>query len=189
MHFHNADCIKAEIIWTLKSVLGGFSVRANDDFNETLSAMFPDSKIARNFSMATTKAMYAINHGIAAYFKSLLLSSINTSDIHVYSFDESLNEVTQTCGMDLYVRYWDVACSQVKMRYFGSSFMGHGTYTDILQHFDKITKDLNPAHLYQISMDGPNVNLKFYREFVQKRKDENYHSLIDIASCGLYVIH
>ena len=46
-----------------------------------------------------------------------------------------------------------------------------------------------PAHLYQISMDGPNVNLKFYQEFVQKRKDENYHSLIDIGSCGLHVIH
>ena len=43
MHFHIADCIKAEIIWYLKSVLGGFSVRANDEFNETLSAMFPDN--------------------------------------------------------------------------------------------------------------------------------------------------
>ena len=52
--------------------------------------------------------------------------------------------------------------------------MSHGTYTDILQHFDKITKDLNPAHLYQISMDVPNVNLKFYRKFVQKHKDDNY---------------
>ena len=91
----------------------GFSVRTNDDLNETLSAMFPDSKIARNFSMARTKAMYAINHGIAPYFKSLLLSSINdTSDIHVYSFDKSLNEITETCKMDLYVRYWDVAYSQ-----------------------------------------------------------------------------
>ena len=38
-------------------------------------------------------------------------------------------------------------------------------------------------------MDGPNVNLKFYREFVQKRKDENFHLLIDIGSCGLHVIH
>ena len=67
--------------------------------------------------------------------------------------------------------------------------MGHGIYTDILQHFDEITKDLNPAHLYQISMGGPNFNLKIYREFVQKCKDENYHSLIDIGSCGLHVIH
>ena len=67
--------------------------------------------------------------------------------------------------------------------------MGHGTYTDILQHFDEIAKDLNTAYLYQISMDGSNVNLKFYREFVQKREDENYHSLTDIGSCGLHVIH
>ena len=144
--------------------------------------MFPGSKVARNFSMARTKGMYAINHGIAPYFKSLLLSNINTSDIHVYSFDESLNEVTQTCEMDLYVQYWDVACSKVEMRYFGSSFMGHGTYTDILQDFDKITKDLNPAYLHQISMDKPNLNLKLYQEFVQKCKD-------DIESCGLHVIH
>ena len=107
----------------------------------------------------------------------------------MFILSESLNEVTQTCGMDLYVRYWDVACSQVKMRYFGSSFISHGTYTDILQHCVEITNDLNPAHLYQTSMDGPNVNQKFYREFVEKRKDENYHSLIDIRSCGLHVIH
>ena len=66
--------------------------------------MFPDSKIARNFSMARTKAMYAINHVIAPYFKSLLLSSINTLDIHIYYFDESLNEVTQTCEMDLHAQ-------------------------------------------------------------------------------------
>ena len=65
---------------------------------------------------------------------------------------------------------------------FGSSFMDHGPYADILQHFDEIIKDLKPAYLYQISMDGPNINLKSYREFVQKRKVENYHSLIDIGS-------
>ena len=131
--------------------------------------------------------MYDINHDIAPYFKSLLLSSINTSYIHVYSFNESLNEVTQTCEMDLYVRCGDVACSQVKMRYFGSSFMGHlHWYTTI---FWRNNQRFEPAHLYQISMDGPNVNLKFYQKFVQKRKDENYHSLIDIGSCGLHVIH
>ena len=133
--------------------------------------------------------MYDINHGIAPYFKFLLLSSINTSYIHVYSFNESLNEVTQTCEMDLYVRCWDVACSQVKLRYFGSSFMGHGTYTDILQHFDEITKDLNLHTYIRSPWISMNVNLKFYQEFVQKRKDENYHSLIDIGSCGLHVIH
>ena len=65
--------------------------------------MFPDSKIARNFSMARTKALYVINHGIVQHVKYLLLSSINTLNIHVYSFDESLNEATQTCEMDMSV--------------------------------------------------------------------------------------
>ena len=37
--------------------------------------MFPDSKIAGSFSMARTKSVHAINHGIYPYFKSLLLSS------------------------------------------------------------------------------------------------------------------
>ena len=45
MHFHNADCIKPDIIWTLKSVLG-FSIQANNELNGRLSAMFLDSKIA-----------------------------------------------------------------------------------------------------------------------------------------------
>ena len=149
---------------------------------------FQTAKLPEILVWQEPRAMYAINHGIPPYFKYFLLSSINASDIHVYSFDDSLNEVTQTCEMDLYVRYWDVACSQIKIRYFGSSFMGHDTYTAILQHFDEITKDCNPAHLYQISMDGLNVNLKFYQEFLQKRKDENY-SLIDFGSCRLHVIH
>ena len=92
--------------------------------------MFTDSKIAGSFSMARIKSMYAINHGIYTYFKSLLLSSLSQSDIHVYSFDESLNNITQTREMDLYVRYWDIACSQVKVRYFESSFLGHGIFSE-----------------------------------------------------------
>ena len=113
MHFHNAGCIKVEKILTLKSVS---PVWANDDLKVTLSAMFPNSKIGRNFSLARTKAMYAIN----PYFKSLLLSNINTSEIHVNCFH----------------------------------------------------------------------SLKFYPKLyqVQKRKGDNYHSLINIGSSSLHVI-
>ena len=70
--------------------------------------MFPDSKIAEAFSMGRTKSMYMINHGLAPFFKSLLLSELNKSDIFIFSFDESLNQVTQTCKMVVYVRFWNV---------------------------------------------------------------------------------
>ena len=38
-------------------------------------------------------------------------------------------------------------------------------------------------------MDGPNVNLKFYQELTKKRKKQMFHSLLDIGSCCLHIIH
>lgn len=40
-------------------------------------------------------------------------------------------------------------------------------------------------------MDGPNVNLKFHRDYVAEREALNPNSsfLIDIGSCGLHVVH
>ena len=87
--------------------------------NNTFAAMFLDNNIAQQFSMGRTKSMYVINHGLAPFFKLQLTDDLEKSDIHVFSFDESLNDVTQTSEMDLYVRYWDVNASQVKSRYFG----------------------------------------------------------------------
>ena len=63
--------------------------------------------------------MYLINHGLAPCFKSLLKTSIDRSDIFSFSFDESLNEATQTSEMDFYVRFWDVSENKVNVRYYG----------------------------------------------------------------------
>ena len=105
------------------------------------------------------------------------------------SFDESLNEVTQTSEMDLYVRFWDVNANRVKNRYFGSSFLGHTTSKDLLTHFNDVVKDLEPSKLYQISMDGPNVNLKFFDDFSRSFAENNLHSLVNIGVCSLHVVH
>ena len=67
------------------------------------------------FSMGCTKSMYVINHGLAPFFKSQLTDDFEKSDIHVFSFGESLNDVTQASEMDLYVRYWDVNASKVSI--------------------------------------------------------------------------
>jgi hypothetical protein len=77
----------------------------------------------------------------------------------------------------------------VKVRYYDSTFFGHGTHTDLLKHFKTVTDDLQSNKVYQISMDGPNVNLKFYNEFSAKFKEENCHSSIDIGTCSLHTVH
>ena len=38
-------------------------------------------------------------------------------------------------------------------------------------------------------MDGPTVNLKFYSEIVQDRQENMVHSLVDIGSCSLHIVH
>ena len=50
---------KAEIIWTLKSVVSGYSVRNNDNIKATFAAMFPDSNISKMMTLNRTKSMYA----------------------------------------------------------------------------------------------------------------------------------
>ena len=88
--------------------MGGCSGRFNDDIDETFLAMFPDLKsVLNNFSLARTKSSYVINHGLAPYLKNQLETALQKSEVYVYSFDESLNSVTQTPEMDLYIRYWD----------------------------------------------------------------------------------
>ena len=48
---------------------------------------------------------------------------------------------------------------------------------------------LNPGNLVQISMDGSNVNWKFYHNLFQERKSEELPDLLNIGSCSLHVVH
>ena len=160
----------AEIIWILKTVLSGHSMLLNDDLWKTFANMFPQLKSLYNFYVACTKSMYVINHGLAPFFKSMLNGSLQKSTIHVFCLDESLNQVTETCEMDMYVRYWNDNRNTVNVCYYGSSFLGHTTHQDVLHHFKSLTKDLNPTHLYQISMDGWNINMRFLEEFLHHHR-------------------
>ena len=140
-----------------------------------------------SLSLARVKSIYAVTHGLAPYFKSVLVSTLDKSDVHVYSLDEVLNDVTQTCEMDFYVRFWESVSNRVETRYFGSSFLGHTTHQDLCSLFIDVTKDLNSTRLYQISVDGPSV--KVYNEFIKKQRGEWHHQLIDMGSCNLHIIH
>ena len=183
------EITKAEIIWILKSIVSGYSCNSVDDFAQTVKAMFPDSNVAANLKLGRTKAMYIATYGIAHHFKTLLIAAINKSPIYTLSFDESLNEVAQQCEMDIIIRFWDNNDNEVKVRYLGSTFFGHGTAVDLVKQFGEVTKNLDPIKLYHISMDGPKVNLKFHRDILEKRSEDLFHSLIDIGTCSLHSVH
>ena len=52
----------------------------------------------------------------------------------------------------------------------------------MLTHFKKGMALFNPSSLVQISMDGANVNWKFYHNLFQERKGEELPDLLYIFS-------
>ena len=87
------------------------------------------------------------------------------------------------------MRYWDPIENRVKVRYCDSTFLGHGTHTDLLNHPKSITNDLPSNKVYQLSMDRHNINLNFHKEFSRLYKEENCHCLIDIGTCSLHTVY
>ena len=92
----NVEVISAEVRWILKCVASGFSSSLCDYIAQLMTAMFPDSDIATKLTLGRTKVGYGVNYGIAPHFRNLLMDDIKKSNIHVFSFAESLNSVTQS---------------------------------------------------------------------------------------------
>ena len=78
------------------------------------TSMFPDSKIAKEFVLGHQKLIYWSTYVITSYLKSSLKSEVDQSPIIAVSFDEGLNQFSQTCEIDV-VRYWDVNGKTVKV--------------------------------------------------------------------------
>ena len=68
---------------------------------------------------------------------------------------------------------------------------GHGTADNLMEHFTKsvLESGLSVKDIIQVSMDGPNVNWKFFGD-LKKKIDEDYGTaLTNTGSCGLHVVH
>ena len=121
--------------------------------------MFPDSDIARQFSCGEKKCAYLCCFGLAPHFRELLLKAVGPEPF-VLLFDESMNTTTKSKQMDLHVRFGQ---GEVATHYLDSKFMGHAKAGDLIRHFEASTERLSLNKLVQVSMDGPNVNWRFYR--------------------------
>ena len=91
-------------------------------------------------------------------------------------FDESLNKASKwTCIVN-----FGKQMVKISTRYYTSAFIGHAKADDMLQHFEDYIEELNINKLTQISMDGPNVNWMFYKDYCAKFADVSGKSLLMI---------
>ena len=151
---------RAEIMWILKMVLNHFSFRSASEIGEVFEKMFPDSSIAKQFSMGYDKASYMLNFGIAPHLETILLEKLQSCGFYSVSFDKSLNKQVQQNQMDIHVRFWDEKSNRVTTHYFSSEFLGYSSAEDLKAKLLNSLQKLSLPKILQLSMDGPNVNLK-----------------------------
>ena len=87
--------------------------------------MFPDSKIAANFSLSCTSSSYIIGEGMSPYFTRVLLDDLIQSKLpFCIHFDEtSTTQVKKQ--MDLTLCYWSTKHQKVWSVFYTSLFFGH----------------------------------------------------------------
>ena len=86
---------KAEILFTLKSIVSNWSANSIDGMSQLFQCMFTDSEIAKDFQLSRTKLTYITNFGIAPYFHRPLIDELNNCNYYSLSFDESLNDFSR----------------------------------------------------------------------------------------------
>ena len=128
--------MKVELRWVLESLMPNYSCNSCSSKSELFSAMFSDSDIAEQFSMGKTECAYYVTHGIAPYFKSKFIESLQLLPFDSVSFDESYNDAIKQEKLDLHIRYWDSETDRLKVHFLDSSFMGKSSTKDVFEHFD-----------------------------------------------------
>ena len=164
------------------------SFASSKEDSERFRAMFPDSTIAKSYSMADTKSQYLIKFGIADYLTKKLIYGVN----HVpfsFLFDESTNNQVKK-QYDGYVSYWSPRYDQVVSVYAGSLFVGHCNADDLVEHYNHFVDklELKSDYLLHLGMDGPNVNLSFENKLESNLESINT-SFLSIGTCSLHPTH
>lgn len=189
----NDKVTKAEVLWVLQTVFTHASLRGAGSDVLLFKEMFSDSEIAAKMEMGRTKIAYTISYGLAPFFLNQIFDVLSSCTDLVIGFDETLNKVSQRQQLDVCVRFFDDTKQEVRSAYIGSAFLSSTRAVDLLDGLKSCLKS-NPVLLtrvIQVSMDGPNVNLKLAKDLTTElrvQRGETFE-LLNLGSCGLHVVH
>ena len=180
---------EAHVVWTMYCVKSGFSNISVDGFGDVLKRMCQTDPVSSKFQMGKAKFQYVINHCLFPHFNQMILDTILKSPSMLVLYDESLNESIHKSEMDIHARYWNEGENRVTVRYWTSLFLGHTRCNDLVAAFHNGLSELEETNMIQISVDGPNTNLKLLSEVQNELQKSKLSSLTDVGSCNLHLIH
>lgn len=190
---YNDAFLTAQIYWLAKVSLSNYSLRSVDHIGDTFRAMFPDSKIAKEFSLSRTSASYMISNGLKPYFKGVLCADIKSSQLPFsIHFDETTTTQVKK-QMDLTVRYWSPTHNEVWVAYYTSLMFGHAEGKTVASKMmAQLLDDNMPIDkLSTLVRDGPNVNKTIFSALQKSIKEEcpDFPGFVDLGSCILHTVH
>ena len=179
---------KAEVLQALHIVDKNHSFASAKEDSQRFRSMFPDSNIAKSYSMADTKVQYTVKFGIAENLKKKLIYDVKKVP-YSFLFDETTN-INVKKQYDAYLSYWSKHHDQVVCAYMGSLFVGHCNAENLVEHYEEFVKQLqlDSSYLLHLSMDGPNVNLSFENKLAASL-DEMGTFFLRLGSCSLHPTH
>ena len=126
---------------------------------KTFNAMFL-GKVPESFTMSSSKVSYLVSESSGPYFKKVLANDVKTSETpFTLQYDETTNAHVNK-QLDIKIRYWSLAQSQVVVHHLQTYFMGHATGQQIDDKISSSIQDngLTLENLLMLESDGPNVN-------------------------------
>ncbi|MBP1527239.1 MAG: hypothetical protein H9Q66_04895 [Spiroplasma ixodetis] len=189
----NVDVIKAEILWSLSRIKCHTSSRSAEYEGNLFPIMFPDSIIAKKYSMKKDKLSYVITYGLAPYYQNELVKRLSNASCFAISIDESLNKICSKAQMDVLVQFWDNTSNKLSTRYLTSLFLEKCTADNMCSTLITALNGfgLKLGNMIQISMDGPNVNLALFKllhEYLSN-PDPVHSKLCDVGTCSVHIVH
>ena len=70
-----------------------------------------------------------------------------------------------------------------------SLFFGHATHQDLFTQLTQALFKLDTNKMFQVSMDGPNVNLRSLEKLQKDCLENEQYELVNVRSCRLHTIH
>lgn len=125
------------------------------------------------------------------YFSIFLCVSkdeIEHSDHYCILFGESMSKITRKEQMDIVVRFWSKSTNDVDIMDFKSLFLGHTIVNDLLDTFKTSQANIDTDKIFQVTVDGPSVNWRFYELLSSEETSETSRYQKLWSSCAQFSI-
>ena len=185
------EATKVTLIWAMKVVGSHYSYASSDNIKEILDAMFP-GKIPNNFTMSSSKVSYLISEATGPYFKKIVADDVkNSGSPFTLQYDETTNAQVNK-QLDIKIRYWSSAQSQIVVHHLQTYLMGHATGRHLAEIISAVHDNgIALEQLQMLESNGPNVNKTVWNivnDALLNLPSRNY-GLTDISTCNLHICH